>query len=293
MKTSYRVHIMPMKISKIFRVLLAIFLFIGYNSFAQTPQLEVNVTTNGTTAIYAESDYGIGIHVESSNDIGLKSKSTTDIGVFGESAFSFGGKFINTQKDNPDLVIGGNITNANGIIASDPSFPGSSLNIRSYNSLFLQLDYNNDSDGFFSIKNGSGSTVMAIGEQGDMVLEGDSQSNRPQLLLKETEDTDYARLRLMNNSNNQYWDIAAGGTNNGELNFFRVNEGNILQLHTFGNPITTSTGAYLSPDGVWTDAPVAQFNTRASSVDPELSYKPSKNYLFIIGKVKARPNPNI
>ncbi|MDH3245490.1 MAG: hypothetical protein OEM26_12805 [Saprospiraceae bacterium] len=194
-----------------------------------------------------------GVVGQGFNAAGVQGGSEAGYGVEGTSENSYGGYFLNKMKTQPDLVVGGNSLNANGIIASDPGFSGSSLFLRSNNSLLLQLDHNNNSDGFFTIQNGTGSAVLVVGEQGDMALAGNSEASRPQLLLRETETTDYARFRLQNDSNGDYWDIAGGGVNNGELNFFRSSVGNILQLHSSGDPLTTSTGAYLSSGGMWTN----------------------------------------
>ncbi|MDH3651776.1 MAG: hypothetical protein OEQ53_18980 [Saprospiraceae bacterium] len=209
-----------------------------------------------------------GVVGEGFTDAGVKGGSESGAGVKGTSQYFYGGYFINEMKSHPDLVVGGNLANANGIISSDPAFPGSSLFIRSNNSLLLQLDHNNDSDGFFTIQNGAGSAVLAVGEQGDMALAGNSEASRPQLLLRETEASDFARFRLKNDSNTDYWDIAGGATSNSELNFYHSGVGNILQLHSSGNPITTLTGAYLSSGGMWTNNSSLALKNLGDKIDP-------------------------
>jgi hypothetical protein len=210
-----------------------------------------------------------GIVAGGFKDFGILGISEAGFGVKGESLSSYGGYFINSEKSKPDLVVGGNLTNASGIIASDPDFSASGLLLRSNNSLLVQLDHDNNSDGFFALHNGAGSAVMSVGEAGDMALIGNSTLTKPHLLLTETEAGDYARLRLKSTSTTDFWDIAGGSFLNSQLNFYHSNVGNILQLNSLGNPITTSTGAYLSPSGVWTNASAFSSARRvAKAVDP-------------------------
>lgn len=229
----------------------------GSESGILTLGLSVQAISNlvGTGIAGQFTGSSAGIVGSGFNIFGVQGSSESGIGVKGLSQNSFGGYFINDSKNNSDLVIGGNLTNANGIISSDPDFSGSSLFIRSNNSLLLQLDHDNNGDAFFTLQNGSGSAILSIGESGDMSLGGNSNLNQPHLLITETESNDFARLRLKSTSTNDYWDIAGGGALNNELNIYRSNVGNVVQFHAIGNPITTASGAYLSSAGVWTNAP--------------------------------------
>ena len=209
-----------------------------------------------------------GVIAEGFNLVGAEGRSELGIGVRGKSQSSFGGYFISEMKSNPDLVVGGNLTSASGLISSDPAYMGSSLFLRSNNALILQLDHDNNSDGFLQVQNGTGTAVMALGEQGDMALSGNSDLVKPHLLLTETETNDFARLRLKSTSTTDFWDIAGGSVLNSQLNFYQSGVGNVLQLNSIGNPIATATGAFLSPGGMWTNNSSASLKTLQKDLNP-------------------------
>lgn len=223
-------------------------------------------STNGIGGYFSGSS--VGLIGEGFNLSGLEGRSDLGIGIKGKSQNGFGGYFLNDLKTHPDLVIGGNLINTSGVISSDPDFPGSSLFVRSNNAIVFQMDHDNNSDGFFALQNGSGNAIFSSGEEGNIALAGNSTLAQPQLFLRELENSDFARIRLKNDGNNEFWDVAGGGPSNADLNFYQSTVGDILQLHATGNPITTSTGAYLSSGGMWTNNSSASLKNIEHVVDP-------------------------
>ncbi len=79
---------------------------------------------------------------------------------------------------------------------------------------------------------------------GRVMVEMDSSSTSPQLELRETQDGDYARLRLQSGTR-AYWDIAAGGGAPNVLNIYNTNYGNVVSLTPDGvltTKVLTITG---------------------------------------------------
>ncbi len=115
----------------------------------------------------------------------------------------------------------------------------------------------------------SGWFVGGLGLHADKILASrNSDGFNPQVSLEEAEEADYARLRLKNISNVQYWDIAGGSTNNTVLNFFTSQQrGNVLSLRATGSPVVAYNGAYLSEGGVWVDNSSLNAKTDFAPVD--------------------------
>jgi hypothetical protein len=99
--------------------------------------------------------------------------------------------------------------------------------------------------GRFAVMNGSskspalqvetdGSGPAALIKDGRAEIEYNSSLGDPHVLVRETGAGDYARISLRNDDNTLYWDIAAGGAGNTELNFFRSGPGDILTLRSSG-----------------------------------------------------------
>ena len=98
--------------------------------------------------------------------------------------------------------------------------------------------------------------------------------NRPQLLLDETADAGFARLRMQNaNPAGAYWDLAAGGTGGDAFNVFYwdgTSGGNVVGVNAPGvgsSLITTASGASLTQGGVWANASSRALKTELLPVD--------------------------
>ncbi len=110
---------------------------------------------------------------------------------------------------------------------------------------------------------GTGSPVAT------MHIKSTASTSVVQLRVETTSTTDYARLRMRNSSTN-YWDIAAGGTSNNELNLFSSVRGNILSLRATGsNAIVAHNGATLTSSGMWTNASSFEKKTDFEELDAQ------------------------
>lgn len=94
---------------------------------------------------------------------------------------------------------------------------------------------------------------------------------KPHIDLIEDQDVDFARIRLRNRTNADFWDIAGNTTNSGLLNFFSTVGGDILSIKDQGrvgirnsNP---QAALHVSPSG-GDDA--AKFDGRVNFTDPIL-----------------------
>ncbi|MDH3245491.1 MAG: hypothetical protein OEM26_12810, partial [Saprospiraceae bacterium] len=220
-------------------------------------QIQLDVQGSNTTGDNVvgkwEGVYGFG-----ASRTGVYGESTSGTGIRGISENHYGGYFLNNDKMQPDLVIGGNNPSNPGddcVIASDPQYPGSDLFLRSNDAVVVELDHDLNEEGHFEVRNGSTKTVLSVNESGLAHLHA--------LVFN-----DYARHRLNNIDNMDYWDIAAEAAGNQDLNFFRSGVGNLLQLHSSGNPLTTATGAYLSSGGMWTNSSSATLRDLEDIIDP-------------------------
>ncbi len=180
------------------------------------------------------------------------------IGVQGssQSTDSFGGYFIGhtgllaagngNSATAPDIVLSTSL----GHISTDSDFTSSDLLLRSMDDVDVRLDSDaNDATSDFKVSKSTGDAVFQVTNGGAATISGDGDQPSPQLSILHTQNqtSDYARLRMKNATNSEYWDIRGGGAGNGSLNFFKFATGEVMTLVGTG----TGTGRV----GILTTAP--------------------------------------
>ena len=180
--------------------------------------VEVNATSSTTSVAGNFIGSSIGILANGITETGVFGSSETGLGVVGTSGTSYGGVFQCGDKSKPDLVLGGNSASHHGVLSSDPAHTDSDLLLQAYRSIKLDLDYDNDEPAMMQINAGSGTEVFSIDERGNAKITSTNNTNA-NLHILDNEASDFARIRLQNPDNIEFWDIAGGGTNNSELNF--------------------------------------------------------------------------
>lgn len=93
----------------------------------------------------------------------------------------------------------------------------------------------------FEINGIGGLTVFQIDQTGSTTINSDNNSNNFDLRIIDFDPGDHARIRLHNNDNSDFWDIAGGGINNSDLLFYHNQVGDLLKLSSSGTASLTST----------------------------------------------------
>jgi hypothetical protein len=111
--------------------------------------------TNGGTGVFGHSVSGAGVHGHSDNGYGGQFNSDNDAGVFAKG----GSNAV------PDLILGGNSSSSDdGIISSDPAYPGSDIYLNSNDAVVVRLDQNGTQAGNFEIHDGSDENIFSVKE---------------------------------------------------------------------------------------------------------------------------------
>ena len=159
-------------------------------------------THDRTFGVLGESEWGIGVEgrnvnpdntnpavvgYNSGGGSGVVGYSFNETGVKGttESAASYGGSFVNVtsggaglyaagaDEADADLVLGGEPGADDGVIASEPSEPGSDIVLLSNDAVVAVLDQDDDEEGHFAVVNGTDEVVFRVDESGNTEIEGD------------------------------------------------------------------------------------------------------------------------
>lgn len=94
--------------------------------------------------------------------------------------------------------------------------------------------------------------------------------SRPNMLLEQTATADYARVRLKNDDNSEYWGIEAGSTDNEVLNIYtsQGGRGAIMSFRATGDPLVMYNSARLTHSGIWKNASSSKLKTDYKEIDP-------------------------
>ena len=272
---------------------LVLVIFSTGMAHAQTPQLEVNGPDQAnsmavkirTTYQGAEETYGLesratsgsfgtagnfigsyrGIYAFSSGGNAIEASANQSYGIRASSAIFPAGYFLCENKLWPDLIIGGTGNNNPGDdcrIGSDPNYIGSDLFLRSNDAVVLELDYNNDEEGQFEIRNSDGNIILNVDEIGQAQLTG----TQAVIELNTTNSINGSVLVLDNSSVTPFNLVGAinfrnGANTKGQISYSNVDEmsftvNNINPFMLLGgltNDITMSNGAKLTKGGMWMD----------------------------------------
>jgi len=138
----------------------------------------IAVIAAGNHGLIVSSAGGDGARITSADDDGIYIGNAGNDGVHVTSADDIGGFFkgtntgvhaVSSNNSNPDLILGGTAnttTGDDGIIASDPSYTGSDIFLRSNDAVIVELDADNNESGQFQIRDGLGSAVFEVLESG-------------------------------------------------------------------------------------------------------------------------------
>lgn len=150
---------------------------------------EVTTTTpGGYSAAVRGKNAGLG-----GNGIGVwGSQDGGGWGIYGTTVSGFAGRFTATGAGgvgvyaqassgaDPDLILGGN-TNTNqgddGVISSDPLYPGSDIFLRTNDAVVIELDHDgNGEDADFMIQDKDGNLIFNVDESGAVTADGSFSS---------------------------------------------------------------------------------------------------------------------
>jgi len=164
--------------------------------------LDINAPSGTGIAISSLAQFGIYIE-----DTGFSGLYVDNSQFYGASLFGrLAGVFAESRIDtNPDIILGGTNQDDDGIIASDPSFTGSDIFLRSNDAVVVQLDYDNNEAGNFRIRNGAGAIVFDVNESGNATLSGSLTQNSDRRLKKEIENLDYGLKEILQLQPKQYF----------------------------------------------------------------------------------------
>lgn len=113
----------------------------------------------------------------------------------------------------------------------------------------MDADFSSTANNQFLIRANGGVGIGTNSPSGQLHVTSAGGFGSPQVVISQTDSSDYARLRMTNGSAS--WDVSVGSISN-TLGFY--NGGNVLALNSSGNPLTTAAGGYLTPGGTWTNA---------------------------------------
>jgi hypothetical protein len=158
----------------------------------------VRGTSNSSYGVYGSSTSSYGVYGQSNNDIGVRGVSISshgvygysesDIGVFGFSFASHGAYFRGDKLGGfADIVLGASSntnTGDNGVIMSDPDFPGSDIFLRSNDAVIIELDDNFGDEGNFEVWNANDQVVLRALEDGQFEIWDGGITNERILLMQ-------------------------------------------------------------------------------------------------------------
>lgn len=169
--------------------------------------------TNIGSGVYGSSDYGKGVTGYSTSGHGVYGHASptyaSTIGVFGEANGPLG------------IGVRGIANSTNGVGAY-----GSGL--------YGLVGTTADGRGVLGEATGTGYAGYFVGKTW---IEYNSDATNPNLMIRETESTDYARLRFDNTTSGKFWEIAAINNATTTNEYFQIwhPTGNLLSLRGNGN----------------------------------------------------------
>jgi hypothetical protein len=148
-------------------------------------------------SIISPGNYGISITDASQSGIDIRNS-----GLFGGS---FEGVFAgisvrSSDAQNPDIIlrgIDGTNQGDDGIIASDPSYTGSDIYLRSNDAIVAILDNDDNSSGSFIVRNGSDNNVFEVNENGVVRINGSVIHNSDRRLKTEITNLNYGLKEIL------------------------------------------------------------------------------------------------
>jgi len=175
----------------------------------------VFVNSANWSGVYVASASGDGVRVASAGGDGVDATST--------NASAYGGRFVNSATGGaglyvlggnntaPDLVLGGNSsTSDDGRIRSDTAYISSDILLTSNDAIQINLDSDNNESGNLWVLNGTGATVFAINENGDMTAIGTKNA------LVTTRDYGQRKLYAVESPQNWFEDFGSAQLVNGQ-----------------------------------------------------------------------------
>ncbi|NND32582.1 MAG: hypothetical protein HKN76_08325 [Saprospiraceae bacterium] len=236
-----------------------------YQGIEEAYGMEARATSNsfGTAGNFIGSFRAINAYSSGGNAI--EASAAQSYAVRAASATFPAGYFLCENKLWPDLIIGGTGNNNPGDdcrIGSDPNYVGSDLFLRTNDAIVFELDYNNDEEGQFEIRNSNANVIFKVDEVGKSQLNG-AQSVAE---LNSNNTVSGSVLVLDNSTPSPFNDVGAinfrtFAATPGQIAYsssntmnFRVNNINpLMQLSNGANHITMSNGAKLTAGGMWMD----------------------------------------
>ncbi len=172
----------------------------GYNTAIGRSALATNISGSFNVAL----GYRAGFNETGSNKLYIAGSSTNPLiyGDFDAEILEINGATTvkSSVNANPDLILGGTANTTagdDGIIASDPTYAGSDIFIRSNDAVVVQLDYDNNETGQFEIKDGNQVEVFEVDENGTVRQNGTTIHSSDRRLKKDIEDLPYGLKEIL------------------------------------------------------------------------------------------------
>jgi hypothetical protein len=212
--------------------------------------VRVNMADDGFAVVVASDD---GVFVGNVGGDGLQVNSALEHGVNVAAANGYGGRFSGqtggvyaqaAENSAPDLILGANPSgnfSTLGIISSDPAYPNTNLFLRSFNSVSLQLDAdNNGQDAAFSVLDAPSNVLFRVTRGGNVGI----GTRNPQNRLAMTDESHQMAL-IDEDNNNKTWTLSTVNQGSGvgvyengdsQLNRFYIGAGGNVGIGTLNPP---------------------------------------------------------
>jgi hypothetical protein len=126
--------------------------------------------------VLGSSSTGIAVYGSSNSSYGVYGRSTSGTGVRGFSSQHHGAIFRgNKDGGYADIVLQGSSqtgTGDNGVIMSDPVFPGSDIFMVANDAVVTKIDNNNNDSGNFYVVDGNGANLFQVDHNGNVSAQG-------------------------------------------------------------------------------------------------------------------------
>ncbi len=132
----------------------------------------IDISDAGFHGIRISDAAANGIIISNAQQSGITASAVNRGGSF--SGGEVGVYATASNHENPDIILGGVSGNStdNGIISSNPTLPGSDVYLRSNDAVVIELDYDNNNNGRFIIKDSDNNDVFEVNESGNVNLDG-------------------------------------------------------------------------------------------------------------------------
>ncbi|MDP5082566.1 MAG: tail fiber domain-containing protein, partial [Winogradskyella sp.] len=177
----------------------------------------INALTVFKTGRMRLNSFTDGLEIINGSGRGVNVSGGGSVGFYVNNANVYGGQFRgdeagvytrSSNSQNPDIILGGDSTaNAedDGIIASDPTYSGSDIYLRSNDAVVVELDNDDSGNGSFIIQDSDGNNVFSVNEDGTIRQNGSTIHASDKRLKEDIENLDYGLKEVLQLQPKQYF----------------------------------------------------------------------------------------